>query len=146
MDLWFITFHCLERMMTQNGRVSSILICFHQSKTTNRSKREKWFKIDNIIKSHTVLSHHALETVECDESYCYERGDHIWSSGCGEFFYHESYCDERVGMTIYGFQICCDVSSGGCIQNAHGSTLTSPWPDPKGHVRYYHHFASSVVC
>ena len=33
--------------------------------------------------------------------------------GCGEFFYHESYCDERVVMTIYGFQIFCDVSSGG---------------------------------
>jgi hypothetical protein len=32
-------------------------------------------------------------------------GDHIWSSGCGELFYHESYCDERVVMTIYGFQI-----------------------------------------
>ena len=40
-------------------------------------------------------------------------GDHIWSSWCGEFFYHESYCDERVVMTIYGFQIFCDVSSGG---------------------------------
>ena len=33
----------------------------------------------------SVLSHHALETVECDESYCIEGGDHIWSSGCGEF-------------------------------------------------------------
>jgi hypothetical protein len=32
------------------------------------------------------------------------------------------------------------------IQNAHASTLTSPWPDPKGHVRYYHHIASIVVC
>jgi hypothetical protein len=32
------------------------------------------------------------------------------------------------------------------IQNAHASTLTSPWPDPRGHVRYYHHIASSVVC
>jgi hypothetical protein len=30
--------------MTQNGRVTSILICFHQSKTTNRRNREKWFK------------------------------------------------------------------------------------------------------
>ena len=27
----------------------------------------------------SVLSHHALGTVECDESYCNERGDHIWS-------------------------------------------------------------------
>jgi hypothetical protein len=53
----------------------------------------------------SVLSHHALGTVECDESYCNEKGGHIWSSGCGEFFYHESYCDERVVMTIYGFQI-----------------------------------------
>jgi hypothetical protein len=34
------------------------------------------------------------------------RGDHIWSCWCREFFYHESYCDERVVMTIYGFQIC----------------------------------------
>ena len=33
--------------------------------------------------------------------------------GCGEFFYHESYCDERVVMNIYGFQFFCDVSSGG---------------------------------
>ena len=40
------------------------------------------------------------------------RGNHIWSSGCGEFFYRESYCDQRVVMTIYGFQIFCDVSSG----------------------------------
>jgi hypothetical protein len=32
--------------------------------------------------------------------------------GCGEFFYHESYCDESIIMTIYGFQIFCDVSSG----------------------------------
>ena len=40
------------------------------------------------------------------------KGDHIWSSGCGEFFYRESYCDERVVMTIYEFQIFCDVSSG----------------------------------
>jgi hypothetical protein len=31
------------------------LICFHQSKTTNRSKREKWFKIDDIINSHITL-------------------------------------------------------------------------------------------
>jgi hypothetical protein len=52
----------------------------------------------------SVLSHHALGTVEWDESYCID-GDHIWSSGCGELFYHESYCDERVVMTIYGFQI-----------------------------------------
>ena len=39
----------------------------------------------------------------------------VLSSGCGEFFYHESYCDESVIMTIYGFlniQIFCDVSSG----------------------------------
>ena len=60
----------------------------------------------------SVLSYHALGTVDCDESYCNERGDHIWSSGCGELFYHQSYCDESVIRTIYGFQICCDVSSG----------------------------------
>jgi hypothetical protein len=31
---------------------------------------------------------------------------------CGEFFYHESYYDDSVIMTIYEFQFCCDVSSG----------------------------------
>jgi hypothetical protein len=31
------------------------------------------------------------------------------------------------------------------MQNAHGSTLTWPWPDPKGHVRYYHHVASLTL-
>jgi hypothetical protein len=39
----------------------------------------------------------------------------VLSSGCGDFFYHESYCDESGIMTIYGFlniQILCDVSSG----------------------------------
>jgi hypothetical protein len=51
----------------------------------------------------SVLSHHALGTVEWDESYCID-GDHIWSSGCGELFYHESYCDERVVMN-FKFQI-----------------------------------------
>jgi len=61
----------------------------------------------------SVLSHRTLGTAECDESYCIEEGNHIWSSGCGEFFYHESYCDESVIMTIYEFQIFCDVSSGG---------------------------------
>jgi hypothetical protein len=46
------------------------------------------------------------------------RGDHIWSffrRGAGIYFYHESYCDERGIMTIYGFlniQILCDVNSG----------------------------------
>jgi hypothetical protein len=35
-----------------------------------------------------VLSHHAIGTAECDESYCNVRGDHIWTSGGGEFFYH----------------------------------------------------------
>ena len=39
-----ITFRRPERMMTQNGRVTSILICFHQSKTTNRRNRVQWFK------------------------------------------------------------------------------------------------------
>jgi hypothetical protein len=29
----------------------------------------------------SVLSHHALGTVECDESNCNERGDNIWLSG-----------------------------------------------------------------
>ena len=44
--------------------------------------------------------------------------NHIWSffrRGCGDLFYHESYCDEGVIMTIYGFlniQMFCDVSSG----------------------------------
>ena len=48
----FITFRRPERMMTQNGRVTSILICLHQSKTTNRRNREERFKIDIIINSH----------------------------------------------------------------------------------------------
>jgi hypothetical protein len=43
------------------------------------------------------------------------RGDHIWSSGCGECFQHESYYDESVIMTIYEFQIFCDVRSGGVM-------------------------------
>ena len=68
----------------------------------------------------SVLSHRALGTVECDETYSNERGDHIWSSGCGEFFYHESCCDERVVMAIYGFQIFCDVSSGGGVMPLYG--------------------------
>ena len=69
----------------------------------------------------SVLSHHALETAECDESYYIERGDHIWSSGCWEFFYHESYCDEMVIMTIYRFQLFfCDVSSWGWVMPLYG--------------------------
>jgi hypothetical protein len=65
----------------------------------------------------SVLSHHALGTAECDESYCIE-GNHIWSffrRSAGNYFYHESYCNESVIMTIYGFlniQFFCDVSSG----------------------------------
>ena len=51
----------------------------------------------------SVLSHHAPGTVEWDESYCID-GNPIWSSRCGEFFYHESYCDERVVMN-FKFQI-----------------------------------------
>jgi hypothetical protein len=41
------------------------------------------------------------------------RGLVVLSSGCGEFAYHESYCDESGIMTIYGFQFFCDVSSEG---------------------------------
>jgi hypothetical protein len=41
----FITFRRPERMMTQNGRVTSILICLHQSKTTNRRNREERFNV-----------------------------------------------------------------------------------------------------
>ena len=55
-----------------------------------------------------------IEKTECDQSYCNEREDHIWSSGCGEFFYHESYCDESVIMTIYGFQFFFVTSVPGC--------------------------------
>ena len=64
----------------------------------------------------SVLSHHALGTAECDESYCIE-GTIFGRSfvGVRGLFYHESYCDESGIMTIYGFlniQIFCDVSSG----------------------------------
>jgi hypothetical protein len=62
----------------------------------------------------SVLSHHALGTAECDESYCIE-GTIFGRSfvGVPDFVYHESYCDESGIMTIYGFQFFCDVSSGG---------------------------------
>jgi hypothetical protein len=33
--------------------------------------------------------------------------------GCGEFVYHEPYCDESVIMTIYGFQIFVTLVPGG---------------------------------
>jgi hypothetical protein len=39
--------------------------------------------------SSSVLSHHALGTAECDESYCNERGNHIWTffrRGAGHSF------------------------------------------------------------
>ena len=71
----------------------------------------------------SVLSHRALGTAECDESYCIERGDHIWSSG--EFFYHESYCD--VVMTIYGFQICLWRQFRGVgLRGRHIATVSHP--------------------
>jgi hypothetical protein len=52
----------------------------------------------------SVLSHHALGTAKCDESYCIE-GTIFGRSfvGVRGFFYHESYCDESGIMTIYGF-------------------------------------------
>ena len=55
-----------------------------------------------------------IEKTECDQSYCNEREDHIWSSGFGEFFYHESYCNVSVIMTIYGFQFFFVTSVPGC--------------------------------
>jgi hypothetical protein len=56
-----VSFRRPERMMTQNGRVTSILICLHQSKTTNRRNREERFKIDIIINSH--ISHIKINIV-----------------------------------------------------------------------------------
>ena len=59
----------------------------------------------------------------------------VLSSGCGHLFYHESYCDQSVIMTIYGFEFFCDVSSGvgicpymtyGLGLPIYGSTL-APW-------------------
>jgi hypothetical protein len=47
-----------------------------------------------------------------DSHHITSRGTIFGRRGCGEFVYHVSYCDERVVMTIYGFQIFCDVSSG----------------------------------
>ena len=44
----------------------------------------------SIWMSPSVLSHHALGTVECDESYCNDGGTIFGRRGCGEFFYHES--------------------------------------------------------
>ena len=62
-----------------------------------------------------VLSHHALGTAECDESN--DGGTIFGRRGCGEFFYRESYCDERVVMTIYEFQtfLVTSVPGGGVI-------------------------------
>jgi hypothetical protein len=40
------------------------------------------------------------------------KGPYLVVGGVGNFFYHESYWDESVIMTIYGFQNFCDVSSG----------------------------------
>jgi hypothetical protein len=48
-------------------------------------------------------------------------GDHIWYSGCGEFFYRNSYCDERVVMTIYEFQTFLVTSvPGGVVMPLYG--------------------------
>ena len=60
--------------------------------------------------------------MECDESYCNDGGGGtiFGRRGCGEFFYHESYCDERVVMNIYGFQFFCDVCSGGGVMPLYG--------------------------
>ena len=61
-----------------------------------------------------VLSHHDAHVGSGRRNVM----NHIWSffrRGCGDLFYHESYCDEGVIMTIYGFlniQMFCDVSSG----------------------------------
>ena len=81
----------------------------------------------------SVLSHHALGTVECDESYCIE-GTIFGRSfvGVREFVYHESYCDESGIMTIYGFQIVCDLSSAGSLYGIWvGSTHI--WVPPSLH-------------
>ena len=75
----------------------------------------------------------------------------VLSSGCGDFFYHESYCDESVIMTIYGFlniQIFCDVSSGVelCPYMGNGCVYGLIWFPPsllvflgciKNHTPYY---------
>ena len=84
----------------------------------------------------SVLIHHAPGTAECDESYCIEGGPYlvVLSSGC-VFFYHESYCNESVIMTIYGFlniQFFCDVSSGLglCPYMEHGCVYGLIWFPP----------------
>ena len=67
----------------------------------------------------SVLSHHALETAAYDESYCNDGGTIFGRRGCGELFYHDSYCDESVIMTIYGFFLG-DVSFGGWVMAVYG--------------------------
>jgi hypothetical protein len=77
-----------------------------------RSGMGLWLVKVSIWMTPSALSHHALETAECDESYCNDRGTLFGRRGCGKLFYHDSYCDESVIMTIYGFFLG-DVSFGG---------------------------------
>jgi len=73
--------------------------------------------------------------VECDESYCIEGGPYL-VVGVRGICYHESYCDERVVMIIYGFQIFLVTSvPGGRVMLLHsiwaGSTFI--WAPPPLH-------------
>jgi hypothetical protein len=81
----------------------------------------------------------------------------VLSSGCGDFFYHESYCDESGIMTIYGFlniQILCDVSSGVglCPYMGNGCVYDLIWERRSflGRIKlitlYYSSFISYILC
>jgi hypothetical protein len=100
-------------MMTQNGSVSSIL------------GQDMFSPIKNAQPVGLLLGNEMSPSVSLldrksrvdDETLGSVRGPYliVLSSVCEQLFYHESYCDESVIMTIYGFlniQICCDVSSG----------------------------------
>jgi len=91
---------------------------------------------ENINMDVTFLSHRTIGTAECDESYCIE--------GAGIFFYHDSYCD--VVMTIYGFQIFCDVGSGLGLWLVKTSIWMSPfWVIVRsGRRNVMNHIASRV--
>jgi hypothetical protein len=71
-----------------------------------------------------------------DSHHITSRGTIFGRRGCGEFVYHVSYCDERVVMTIYGFQIflwrqfrgvgLCPYMAYGWRLPIYGSAL-APW-------------------
>ena len=61
----------------------------------------------------SVLSHHALGTVECDESYCNERGTIFGRRGAGNSFTMSHSATRGSSWPYMDFKFFCDVSSGG---------------------------------